>query len=342
MKRISLEELLSAHPNDSYQQQYARILNLLEQGRLKPVKKAGTNGKKPALSLSYWITEEQEPSYQELEEELKYGLEPLISIEYYLSHLQAYQEDRPWVLMLNRYLKENRFLLEQPESCNERSFEIWSREKFLTREQGMKILKRCKIELDFLNLYETAEPFAYYSHTREIPQNMLILENKDTFFSMRRFLLEGHFCVLGVKFGTLIYGGGKRIVKSFQDFALSAEPYMKAEGNKIYYFGDLDYEGIGIYESLARQCRAYEMPVPFTAAYEKMLDKAKGSDALPNARESQNQNLKGDFFAYFPEHTAARMKKILEMGKYIPQEILSIQDFYTRERNHLPQDLSQL
>ena len=82
MKRISLEELFAKHPGDSYQQQYARVMNLLEQGILKPVKKAGTNGKKPALSLSYWLMEPNEPSRQELEEELKYGLEPLISIEY--------------------------------------------------------------------------------------------------------------------------------------------------------------------------------------------------------------------------------------------------------------------
>ncbi len=327
MKRISLEELFRRHPADSYQQQYARIMDLLEQGRLKPVKKAGTNGKKPALFLAYWQVEEQVSFYQELEEELKYHLEPLISIEYYLSHLQAYQADRPWVLMLNRYLKENRFLLEQSESCNERSFEIFGREKFLAREQGRKILKRCRIEPDFLNLYETAEPFAYYTHTRETPQNMLILENKDTFFSMRRFLLEGNSWVLGEKIGTLIYGGGKRIVKSFQDFEFSAEPYMQAEGNKIYYFGDLDYEGIGIYESLAGQRRICKRPVPFPAAYEKMLEKAAKTVALPDTKERQNQNLKGDFFAYFSEDTVARMREILERGKYIPQEILNRKDF---------------
>ena len=88
----------------------------------------------------------------------------MISIGYYLSHLDEYQKDRKWVLMLNDYLKENRSLLQQPISVNERSFEIWSREKFLTKEQGRKILKRCRIETDFLNMYETAEPFAYYSH----------------------------------------------------------------------------------------------------------------------------------------------------------------------------------
>ena len=52
----------------------------------------------------------------------------------------------------------------------------------------------------------------------------------------------------GAEIGTLIYGAGKGIIRSFQDFDLCAEPYMKHPKNTIYYFGDMDYEGIGIYE----------------------------------------------------------------------------------------------
>ena len=80
MKRISLEELLQKHPNDSYQQQYARIMELLGQGKLKPVKNAGHNGKKPALCLSYWQASGPEADFAELKEELKYHLEPMISV----------------------------------------------------------------------------------------------------------------------------------------------------------------------------------------------------------------------------------------------------------------------
>ena len=57
---------------------------------------------------------------------------------------------------------------------------------------------------------------------------------------MRNYLLNGH---------TEIFGAGKGIIRSFQDFDLCAEPYMKHPKNTIYYFGDLDYEGIGIYEN---------------------------------------------------------------------------------------------
>ncbi len=41
------------------------------------------------------------------------------------------KKDREWVRMLNRFLTERRELLNQTESINERSFEIWGQEKFL-------------------------------------------------------------------------------------------------------------------------------------------------------------------------------------------------------------------
>ena len=68
---------------------------------------------------------------------------------------------------------------------------------------------------------------------------------------MRNYLLNGHTEIFGAEIGTLIYGAGKGIIRSFQDFDLCAEPYMKHPKNTIYYFGDLDYEGIGIYKLLS-------------------------------------------------------------------------------------------
>ena len=327
MKRISLEELLKDYSKEAYSRQYAYVMDLIAKGELKPVKSAGTNGRKPALCLSYWLPEKEDASKEELEEELKFKFVPLLSIDYYLSHLKEYKKDRPWVLMLNQYLMSQRDCLERPESVNERSFEIWNREKFLTREQGAKILKRCGLCREILNIYDTAEPVAYYCHTRQVPQNMLILENKDTFFSMRRFMLEGNSTMFGMEIGTLIYGGGKRIVKSFQDFDISVEPYMRAEENHIYYFGDLDYEGIGIYESLNQQCRENRKPLVLTAAYEKMLDKAKYVLGLPETKEQQNRNLSGTFFSFFTKETVKQMQEILKKNQYIPQEILNSQDF---------------
>ena len=329
MKRISFEDLVRNRHFSDYEQQYAYIMKLLEVGRIKPLLASGKNGKKPALYREYWLIEEKKDT-KALEEELKFTLIPGISIDYYLKHPEVYRQERPWVLMLNVYLREEREKLRWGESVNERSFEIWNREKFLSREQGRKILKHCGLEPAALNMYETSEPMAYYSHTRRVPQNLLILENKDTFYSMRRQLLkqpEGAGKVLETEIGRWRYGAGTGILRSFQDFDLCVEPYMADERNRIYYFGDLDYEGIGIYESLAKLCQGRPEIIPFQPAYEAMLAKAEAATALPDTKERQNRNIGRLFFDWFPEETVSRMKRILEQDKYIPQEILNITDF---------------
>lgn len=325
MKRISLENLFAKYRDMTYEEMYDHIREQLKAGALKPVKASGTNGKTPALYREYWIVEVKK-DYSALEEELKYGLSHLLSVDYYLAHPEVYEQDRQWVLMLNTYLLHRRPALKHRESVNERSFEIWNQEKFLTKGPGKKILKRCGLDMEFLNIYETGEPLAYYSHTRATPQNLLILENKDTFFSMRQHLLEGNTRILDVDMGTLIYGGGKRIRQSFKDFEICVEPYMKESANTIYYFGDLDYEGIGIYEGLAEMFRGRWEILPFCPAYEKMLEKAAQAARLPETKEGQNRNLSGAFLSYFEESVQSRMVEILRNEVYIPQEIINIAD----------------
>ena len=326
MKRISLESLLHSRQELPYQEQYEHICRLLEEEKIKPVKASRTNGKKPALYREYWILEKQK-DYSKYIEELKYSLSTKISIEYYLKHPDIYEADHPWVLMLNEYLKKTSDTVQIPVSLNERSFEIWNREKFLDREQGKKILKRCGIEMESLNVYRTSEPMPYYAHTRNTPQNLLILENKDSFFSMRSQLLSGHTEIFGTEVGTLIYGAGKGILRSFQDFDLCAEPYMKDSRNKILYFGDLDYEGIGIYENLAERFQDRWTIAPFVPAYKAMLQKADHIYQLPETKEHQNRNISSAFFQYFDNETVRKMQSVLEADQYIPQEILNTSDF---------------
>lgn len=329
MKRISLNDLLHSHRDLPYELQYEQIRRLISEEKIKPLKASGTNGKHPALYREYWLSEPRK-DYHLLEEEIKYRLHPMISIDYYLSHLSNYEKDRPWVWMLSEFLKHNKEKLNCRESTNERSFEIWGREKFLSRGQGKRILKNCGLTEDFLHIYRTTEPLAYYSHTRQVPQNMLILENKDTFYSMRRHLLQGQDRILGTEFGTLIYGAGKGILRTFLDFELCVEPYMQDTQNRIYYFGDLDYEGIRIYENLAGTVAGRWTVTPFTPAYEAMLKKADetlGITKLPDTKEQQNQNIQEDFFSYFGREWTAQIKQVLGAGKYIPQEILNISDF---------------
>lgn len=328
MKRVTLERLLADHGQDSYAEQYQYICGLIEEGRIRPVKQSPRNGRTPALHLTYWLREE-ETDDPALTEEIDYQLSPAIRPDYYRKHPAVYREEAPWVRLLSRYLTECEGMPQEPVSLNERSFQIFGREKFLQREQGRKILAHCGIALEQLAVYRTTEPLAYYSCSVKTPQNVLILENKDTFYSIRRHLLSGRTTLFGTEISTVIYGAGKGILRSFEDFGFCVEPHINDASNRILYFGDLDYEGIGIYERLHDLFASAHAIDPFVQAYEYMTEKAayRGLDGLPRMSERQNQALTGTFFSYFSREWEEEVCRMLQAGRYIPQEIINVTDF---------------
>jgi Uncharacterized protein conserved in bacteria C-term(DUF2220) len=324
-KKVTLDELIKLNHMDDYNELVDFIMENIANGQLKPIISSKTNGKKPALYNAYRVISNQ-PSYHDYLDELRYKIHPALNIDYYLKHPEIYIEDRLDVLTLSHYLEINKGCLNDALSMNERSFEIWSREKFLQKGSGKRILKNLGLSLESLNIYETTEPLVYYSHHKNTPQNILIIENKDTFYSMRRHLLNGHTCILGLPIGTLIYGGGKGIHRSFQDFTFCVEPYLNHQDNVFLYFGDLDYEGIIIYESLQNLFQKELQIIPFREGYEYMLKKAVLSN-LPVTKQGQNKNIGTLFLDAFAEDERKLIIQILNSEKYIPQEILNGRDF---------------
>lgn len=324
-RKISLDEISNLYKIYDYIDLVEFVIKNIKEENIRPIKNSGTNGKNPALYNSYMLIAPV-VDYSEYKDELQYRLNPRLNIDYYLRNLKQYKKDRDYILDLNRYLNKSNHLLEDMVSPNERSFEIWRREKFLQKEGGIRILKNLGIELDMLNIYETTEPLSYYSHSKDTPQNVLILENKDTFYSMRRHLINGNRDILGMSIGTLIYGKGKGISKSFKDFTYCVEPYLSDKDNSIFYFGDLDFEGIVIYESLCDVFEEETSITPYINAYRAMLDKAN-IESLPLMKAGQNKNISEKFLDRFIEEDRARINQILSENKYIPQEILSVRDF---------------
>ena len=327
-RKITLEEVLRKKRRESYEDQAAYVLSLIASGTLTPISRAGTNGKKPALCLRYWETvPDAEP--EDRREELLYETVPQIRVDYYLKHPGVYEKEREDVRRLDAFLRYNTEALSSAVSVNERSFQIFGREKFLSQGGGKTLLAHCGIDPALLRMVRTAEPFAAYAGDRTVPQNALILENKDPFYGMRTHLLSGYRDILGVPVGTLIYGAGKRVVASFQDFSISAEPYLKDPRNQLLYFGDLDWEGILIYETLAKSFEKAEgrRIAPFVPAYLAMLKKAETVPTLPETREGQVRRESGLFFSFFSETDTAQMTGILTAGRYIPQEILNGSDY---------------
>ena len=130
---------------------------------------------------------------------------------------------------------------------------------------------------------------------------LLYTSNKDTFFDIRRYMNSGNDRIMGREFGTVIYGAGKGIWKTFEDYVNGAERYFLGK-NALFYFGDLDFEGILIFEHLIGQKQYRESGIHiFKEAYEKMLDKAwqLGFSRLPDMKEKQNANIGTSFLSAF-------------------------------------------
>lgn len=326
MTYITLDAIEDLCKCKDYMELHRIICEDIDKGYIKAVKSSSLNGKNPALHGKYRIIKEIEDN-SEFMDELIYRTWEGFDISYYKAHIGKYKEHRKYINMLNEFMLNHKDKLETLISMNERSFQIWGMEKFLQKGQGKTILKNLGVSCELLQYYDTSEPLAYYSISKEIPQKILIIENKDTYYTMRRFLIENGGKILGENISTIIYGGGKGICKSFKDFEISVESYVWDKSNEILYFGDLDYEGIIIYESLFQINDSKYCMYPFAAAYEKMMDKAEYSSlCLPTTKIGQNRNIGIEFMSKFSESSQLRMKFILEQNFYIPQEIINIRD----------------
>lgn len=325
-KVIELDEIEKIYKTETYDILCRVIGDLIKEERLLPVKSSGGNGKKPTLYKKYRILEKNRDN-SEFIDEINYKISPKLSIGYYKDHLDKYKDHREYILNLNDFIISKQHLLRETVSMNERSFQIWGREKFLQKEGGKTIAKNLGMELEELNYYDTSEPLAYYSKCKEIPQKILLIENKDTYYTMRRHLIGGGENILGENISTLIYGGGKNINKAFKDYKISVEDYVSDSRNTILYFGDLDYEGIVIYEGLYELFGKKYNIIPFINGYKKMVDKAKiESICLPKTKEGQNKNISEIFLKEFDKEYRYQIEKILKDGLYIPQEIVNITD----------------
>ncbi|MFD3156897.1 Wadjet anti-phage system protein JetD domain-containing protein [Haloimpatiens sp. FM7330] len=326
-KRIELHEIQKYLNVKDYLELVKIITTLINDGVLKPIKRSKLNGKKPALHNRYSIIQEDEDNSKYVEE-LSYGLNIRLDKTYYMKNIEKYKKDRAFVLALSKFLDEKIELLKTQTSVNERSFQIWGREKFLGKEGGRRILKNLNLKEAFLNIYYTTEPLAYYSYHKNSPQKILIIENKDTFYSMRMKLIKYGGTIFGEEIATLIYGGGKNIYKTFKDFEFCVEPYLLDKSNEILYLGDLDYEGIIIYEGVHEIFKDNFTIKPFVKGYESMIDKyIKEKFVLPNTKIGQNRNIGELFIREFSKEYRKNIMNILESDKYIPQEILNISDF---------------
>jgi len=247
-----------------------------------------------------------------------------IDINYYTKHVEEYYKHRDAILRINDLvLQEDCKVL----TANERSYLLFGDEKAITAPKdatinGNEILKKLGLTLSDIKAKRVFEPFFYseknFRDLRGISERtVLIIENKDTFWTFQEAVLSSELDEIHL----IIYGEGNAIQKKFE--------YIQIVGGETtdhyYYFGDIDKEGILIYNQLRDRYLDYDIR-PAVSLYEYALNKAGLSNAKPLRKSRTIKFSLSPFIDFFENETGEMIEKIILDNRYIPQEVINKTD----------------
>ena len=314
LRTISLVEIERLLPGRvEYGDFVCMVEKLMAEGVLVPIRSHGTNQANPALPNGYRIKKEKLKAdfFEEIRSH-QFDLHPLIYIDSYFKETEAlWRGEQEWLGKLQDYLTA--YGLPQIEaSIWERSYEIVGDEKWISEGGGRSFLQRIKI-FDKLKIIDLVEPLMFALNPQRIKDTTcyhLIVENKTTFDALAEVLPETGFL-------TLIYGAGKCFLNSITQ--LERQLNMPHVRHMLYYFGDLDLEGINIWYVLDKRRQA-RLALPF---YQALLRKN-----FHQGKENQRKDNKAyeKFCACFSAADQQAIENLFASQGYYPQEALSIQE----------------
>lgn len=307
---ISLSNLENLFSGDTpYDRFAADIKEIIYTGILEEINPKHNNGKSIPLAYKFKINRYNLRS--KLVEEIKrmrLQIEKEIDLEGYLNlDEDTWQRDLPYIKKVNEYIARQR-IPEKFATPQERSFDITGDEKWIDEKGGRKLLERLKI-WDKLKIESAGEPLmlAVNPHMFSKKEHIhLIVENKATFYALIDNLRDTA-CT------SLIFGSGWKIVSNIY----MLDEQMGHIGNhKLYYFGDLDREGISIWSSLNERVQSN----PAVEFYRELLKKP-----CSMGKENQVENKKAleKFLKFFTDEEGEYIKTLLGSGEYYPQEGLN-------------------
>lgn len=289
--------------------EYAQfILKLENEGILDMVKSKGRTSRKPSLAYQYRINKSfiQASFHQEIQN-YRNKLHPSINLdEYYKKDPSIWQLDLPYLVKIDTYIKAFGFPKDTV-PAPERSFELVQDEKWLTEKGGKELLERIGL-IASLKIIPVSDPLMFAINPNQVlkeTQYHLIVENKTTYQGLLPALKSTNF-------STLIYGRGKNIIHSIEQFP---DQYPANANHHFFYFGDIDREGVSIWHSLSKK-RKINLAMPF---YKACIEKqpVTGKDYQKQFKEAQVE-----FISLFSEKEQEQIEMIFSQGKYYPQEIL--------------------
>ncbi|MDD2502950.1 MAG: DUF2220 family protein [Clostridia bacterium] len=347
-KRLSEKQIREMLQVADYEEYYELFQEMLQEGLLDPVKSSGSNGMNPALFKRYRVFKPDE-SYDNYIPEIR-QLHSAFNIEGYLNHPKTYKEHKKWLTPINSWLIVNDEQLSIPVSVNERSFQIFHKEKALKDNTSLAVVLNFNPGIrELLNYYDTPEPFFTHNiipssknwkagedkqvnggrmvieHVDQNVVNILISENKDTWYTLRKIMTQYKHYLFEIPFHVLMYGEGKKINRKYSTLTDYDDAAFSGYNTAYYYMGDIDYEGIYIFTDLVEQNPALDIKL-MTPLYQRMLDKSK-NQPLPVTKDKQFPRGMEQFLLHFKPDEQAAIRKLLDERLYIPQEILNYGDF---------------
>lgn len=312
-----LEKLLAVTDDEVL---FSVVDALQHESLLEPVLSSHTNGNRIyPIYLKYRITLPAKSFETELTEISK--LHPSLQTGGMLqSRPEVYQKYRDRFQLLDQYLFVNG-TDRIPVSRKERSFEIFGEEKFLDDTNFCRLLEKLGMGKERLAFYDTPEYcFNDFIPERKAAMTLLICENKDIWFNIRRRMFEDNAgSLFGVPIDGVVYGCGNQVS---QKNALTAYTAFMGGGKISYlYWGDIDRAGLNIYLSLRKNNPDLDVSL-FIPAYEEMLNLAKEM-RIPDSTDMRE--ILGDYqqiYDQFPENNREYLKENIRGNKRIPQEII--------------------
>ena len=319
-KTISKTDLENIFATSSDEELFEIISALSEQQILFPIKSSKTNGSRSyPIYLKYKVSLPQDTYESELKE--MSALHPLLQSNGYLqSKPEEYKKYRLQLQKLDRYLfyrSENEISI----SRKERSFEIFDEEKTLDDKTFCALLERIGITADTLAFYDTPEYcFNDYIPDRKAQMTLLICENKDIWFNIRRMMFENNATnIFDAHIDGVVYGCGNKVsgmgaLTTYTEFIGSEVKYL--------YWGDIDRAGLNIYLSAVRANPNIDIKL-FVPAYEEMLRLAQTRN-IPDSDDERNRiEDYSQIFDLVDQNLRNLFEQSIQNNKRIPQEIIT-------------------
>lgn len=320
---IDVDELQRLLGEIDYQMFFNCVQGMVEEGVLEATKNGkDTNGRYPPLAKKYRIIRSEQKI--DCEDEIRRVFPLNYDTDYYLKHPKEYEQDRQSIMMLCRYHIREDKPLGLIMSINERSFDITGEEKWLVSQEGGRILRNLGLTESYLNIYRTPEPFIYFARKSKqngtySPANILIIENKDTWYTMRRLAAQG----VG-PFNVLIYGEGKKIIKSIEEIHLHDDPFLTDTESNFLYFGDLDDEGLGILRDLKRKFPRIQ---PWMVGYLYLIEEALNKNRWREGQAQRNIGVMAiaELLTGIGIDVSEKLAELFSLNRYMPQEAMNYQ-----------------